>query len=89
MSEAHSPTGGVRPFPIGGRLVNERQRLQGMTPAERAWRAQYLKDQILSHNEPRSVPEYWKEIRNPIRRFYTTPLRIAERVLTPVIVSVY
>ena len=85
----HSPTGGVQPFPIGGRLVRERERLRGMTAEERAWRAQYLKDQILSPNEPRHVPEYWKARTNPIRRFYQFPLATVEKVLTPVIVSLF
>lgn len=84
---AHSPTGGVEAFPIGGRLVRERERLRGMTDDERAWRKQYLKDQILSHNEPRDVPEYWLERTNPIRRFYQFPLNTVEKILTPVMVS--
>lgn len=83
----HSATGGVQPFPIGGRLVRERERLRGMTDEERAWRKQYLKDQILSKNEPVHVPEYWNEITNPIRRIYQMPTRMLEAVLTPVIVS--
>lgn len=37
------------------------------------------------HREPIDVPEYWKEIRNPIRRFYTAPLDVVTKVLTPVI----
>lgn len=41
-----SETGGVRPMGIAGRMVRERERLVGMTDAERAWRAQYLKDQV-------------------------------------------
>lgn len=85
----HSPTGGVQPFPIGGRLVRERERLRGMTDEERAWRKQYLKDQILSENEPRYVPEYWKERTNPIRRFYQWPLLQVENILTPVMVSLH
>lgn len=87
MSVPHSPTGGVQPFPIAGRLVRERERLQGMTNEERAWRKQYLKDQELSKNEPRFVPEYWKERTNPIRRFYQFPLNTLENVILPVIVS--
>lgn len=83
----HSPTGGVQSFPIGGRLVRERERLRGMTDEERAWRKQYLKDQILSPNEPREVPQYWKERTNIIRRFYQFPLATVEKILSPVIVS--
>lgn len=84
---AQSDTGGVKPFPIGGRLVRERERLLGMTDEERAYRKQYLKDQILAHDEPREVPEYWLERTNPIRRFYQFPLATVEKALTPVIVS--
>ena len=87
MSVPHSPTGGVQPFPIGGRLVRERERLLGMSNEERAWRKQYLKDQELSKNEPRFVPEYWKERTNPIRRFYQFPLNTVENIIKPVIVS--
>lgn len=84
---SHSATGGVQPFPIGGRLVRERERLLGMTDEERAWRKQYLKDQILTAREPVDVPEYWLEITNPIRRFYQFPLVTVEKALTPMIVS--
>jgi hypothetical protein len=87
MSGPHSPTGGVQAFPIGGRLVRERERLAGMTAEERAFRKQYLKDQELSKNEPRFVPEYWKERTNPIRRFYQFPLNTVENIIKPVIVS--
>lgn len=83
----HSPTGGVQAFPIGGRMVKERERLRGMTDEERAWRKQYLKDQILTKNEPVHVPEYWKQRTNPIRRFYQFPLNTVEKILAPVIVS--
>jgi NADH dehydrogenase (ubiquinone) 1 beta subcomplex subunit 6 len=86
MSE-HTATGGVKSFPIAGRLVNERERLRGMTDDERAWRRQWVKDQILSKNEPRHVPEYWNEITNPIRRFYQFPLATVEKVIAPVVVS--
>jgi len=79
-----SDTGGVKPMPIAGRMVRERERILGMSPEERKWRAQWLKDQHLKH-EPVEVPEYWKEIRNPIRRFYTAPLDQITKVLTPVI----
>lgn len=87
MSGPHSPTGGVKAFPIGGRLVRERERLRGMTAEERSWRALYLKDQILSKHEPVNVPAYWQEITNPIRRFYQFPLKTVEAILSPVVVS--
>lgn len=81
-----SNTGGVKPMTITGRMVRERERLLGMSPEERAWRAQWLKDQQLSHHEPRHVPEYWKERLNPIRRFYRAPLDLVQKGLTPVLV---
>lgn len=80
---ASSDTGGVKPFSIAGRYVNERERLNGMTDAERAFRKQWLKDQILSEHEPRFVPELYKETYNPIRRFYRWPLDQLYKALTP------
>uniref|UniRef100_A0A336K4K4 CSON000136 protein n=1 Tax=Culicoides sonorensis TaxID=179676 RepID=A0A336K4K4_CULSO len=80
-----SETGGVKPMPIQGRMARERERILGMTTEERKWRAQYLKDQHLSKNEPCNVSEYYKEIRNPIRRAYMAPLDTITKVLTPVI----
>ncbi|XP_050086612.1 uncharacterized protein LOC126571825 [Anopheles aquasalis] len=82
---ASSDTGGVKPMSITGRMVRERERLLGMSPEERAWRAQWLKDQQLSPNEPRYVPEYWKERYNPIRRLYRAPLDLVQKALTPVV----
>ncbi|KAG5675622.1 hypothetical protein PVAND_005511 [Polypedilum vanderplanki] len=84
MVEA-SETSGVKPFPIGGRMVRERERCIGMTDEERAWRKKYLKDQILSEHEPRYVPEYWKERTNVIRRIYKTPLDMMHKALTPIL----
>ncbi|EDS39659.1 lethal 35Di [Culex quinquefasciatus] len=80
-----SNTGGIKPMTIAGRMVRERERLLGMSPEERAWRAQWLKDQQLAHNEPRYVPEYWKERLNPIRRVYRAPLDMVQKGLTPVL----
>lgn len=80
---ASSRSGGVRPMSIGGRVVSERERLIGMTDEERAWRARYLKSQILAPEEPLDTEEYRRELYNPIRRFYRTPLNIFERLLTP------
>lgn len=87
MPKEHSPAGGVKPFPIAGRYVSERERLAGMTDGERAWRAQWLKDQILSKHEPVHVPELERELMNPIRRFYRYPLDCVERMMMPVVVS--
>jgi NADH dehydrogenase (ubiquinone) 1 beta subcomplex subunit 6 len=71
---------------IEGRMGRERERLVGMSADERAWRAKWLKDQVLSADEPRYVPEYWQEIRNPIRRFYRAPLNLVHKALTPMLV---
>lgn len=73
---------------IAGRMVRERERLLGMSPEERSWRAQYLKDQHLTAREPVHVPEYWRERYNPIRRFYRAPLDALESAVKPIVVSV-
>ncbi|XP_038208017.1 NADH dehydrogenase [ubiquinone] 1 beta subcomplex subunit 6-like [Zerene cesonia] len=78
-------TAGVKPMTIAGRVANERERCIGMTDAERQWRKQWLKDQILAPNEPVHVEEYWKERINPIRRFYRKPLDSLYEKLTPVL----
>lgn len=82
-----SQTGGVRPMAIAGRTVSERERLLGMTTEERAWRAQWLKDQHLAPHEPVYVPELINSRINPIRRFYQAPLNKVYSALTPVLVS--
>ncbi|KAK0168271.1 hypothetical protein PV327_002095 [Microctonus hyperodae] len=78
-----SDTGGVKPMSIAGRMVSERERLLGMTPEERAWRAQWLKDQHLAPDEPKVNPEYYRVRYNPIRRFYRAPLDKIENALLP------
>ncbi|KAK4876394.1 hypothetical protein RN001_012816 [Aquatica leii] len=80
-----SDTGGVKPMAIAGRCVRERERLIGMTPEEREWRSKWLKDQVLSHNEPRNVPEMYKAQYNVIRRLYRAPLNGIANVLEPVL----
>lgn len=80
-----SDTGGVKPFPIEGRLGNVRERLLGMTDEERAYRKQWLKDQELSPNEPRVVPEMYKARYNIIRRAYRFPLNQLEKVIAPIV----
>lgn len=82
-----SPTGGVRPMAIAGRMVSERERLFGMSPEERAWRGQWVKDQRLAPHEPVHVPELIKATSNPIRRFYKAPLDKVCSILTPVLVG--
>lgn len=80
-----SDTGGVKPMNLEGRLGRERERLLGMTEEERAYRRQWVKDQELSPNEPRFVPELYKERYNIIRRFYRYPLDQLGKALEPVL----
>lgn len=37
-----SDTGGVKPMPIAGRMVRERERCMGMTPEDRKWRGKHI-----------------------------------------------
>lgn len=80
-----SDTGGVKSFPIETRLGYIRERLMGMTDEERAYRKQWVKDQELSPNEPREVPEMYKERYNIIRRAYRFPLDQLQKIITPVV----
>jgi NADH dehydrogenase (ubiquinone) 1 beta subcomplex subunit 6 len=77
-----SESGGVKVMGIQGRMSSERERMLGMTESERAWRAKWVKDQIL-HDEPIIPPNYYKERYNVIRRFYRAPLDKLEATLTP------
>ena len=73
-----------KPMSIQGPFHNERQRLTGaFTDEDRKWRKQWLKDQELSHNEPRPIPEY----KNPIRRAYRFPLDFVFSKLESTLVS--
>lgn len=80
-----SPSGGVMPADLVGRLGRERERLAGMTDAERAFRKEYLKAQELAPNEPRFVPELYKQEFNPIRRAYRFPLDAFAKVIEPAV----
>ncbi|KAL3269408.1 hypothetical protein HHI36_008478 [Cryptolaemus montrouzieri] len=80
-----SETGGSKPMSIVGRLNRERERLVGMTDEERAFRNKFLKAQILSPTEPRNVPELYKELHNPIRRFYRFPLDQFQKAMEPLV----
>lgn len=83
-----SDTGGVKPMTIKGRMYRERERCIGMTDSERSWRAQYLKDQILTEREPVFVKELYS--RNPIRSFYMRPLdKLLLEPLSSLIVCFY
>ncbi|XP_035730709.1 uncharacterized protein LOC118445396 [Vespa mandarinia] len=70
---------------LGRRLTKERERLIGMTDEERAWRAKFLKDQILDPSEPIIPPDYYKKRYNPIRRFYRAPMNKFENMLVPLV----
>jgi len=72
----HSHTGGVKAMNISGRLIYERERMHGMTPAEREWRKKWLKDQELSPREPVELNFYDADLMNPIRRAYRKPLDV-------------
>ncbi|XP_071539840.1 uncharacterized protein ND-B17 [Panulirus ornatus] len=82
---AEHDTGGVKAFPIEGPFKRERARLEGMTDADRAYRRQWLKDQILAESEPAVVPGYYEARYNPIRRFYRWPLDTAFKPLVPIL----
>lgn len=85
-----SDTGGVKPMTIAGRMVRERERCIGMTAEERAWRAQWLKDQILTEREPVYVKELHQQFRNPFRRLYLRPLdKLILEPLIPKIVNIF
>ncbi|XP_034237842.1 uncharacterized protein LOC117643199 isoform X2 [Thrips palmi] len=78
-----SPTGGVKAIAIEGRFGNQRERLAGgFTDADRTWRAQFLKDQVL-HHEPVTPEWYYKERYNPIRRLYRWPLETLFQTQNP------
>jgi len=65
---------------IEGPYATERARLDGtFTDADRAWRRQWLKDQHLSHSEPRPVVQSM----NPIRRALRLPLDLLFAKLEP------
>lgn len=73
------------PFSIE-HMPHERQRLAGagMTDADRALRRQWLKDQELSPNEPREIPEL--KPKNIVKRIYGKPWDIFFGALRPVVV---
>ncbi|XP_072743133.1 uncharacterized protein Nd-b17 [Anoplolepis gracilipes] len=77
--------GGERPMSIVRRMGRERDRMLGMTDEERAWRKKWLDAQKLAPEEP-VVPEgYYKEMYNPIRRFYSAPMNKVQNMLEPVL----
>lgn len=82
-----SDTGGVAPMFLEGREWLMAERTRGMTPERRAYRKQFLADQVLSPREPVYVPEIYYELNNPIRRFFNYPFKKVEDFLHPRIVS--
>lgn len=84
-----SQTAGVKPMAIAGRVAEERERCIGMSAAERTWRKQWLKDQVLAANEPVHVEEYYRERTNAFRRFYRKPLDVLFTKLTPMLVRLH
>lgn len=69
-------------------FYHERQRLPfQMTAEDRALRQQWLRDQHLSPNEPRYVPEL--RPRNFFRRSLGLPWDVFTKAVTPTIVSIY
>jgi len=70
-------------------LGDPRNRLAGMTDAERAWRKKFVLDQHLKDDEPVYVPEMFGNL-NPVRRIYRIPWDIIERrFLVPKLGLVY
>ncbi|EFN85855.1 hypothetical protein EAI_12507 [Harpegnathos saltator] len=76
---------GDRPMSITRRMDRERERMLGMTDEERAWRKKWLKAQVLAPEEPVMPNNYYKEMYNPLRRFYKWPMNKFQNMLEPVI----
>lgn len=74
---------------LEGREAYMVERMRGMTPERRAYRKQFLKDQVLSAREPVFVPELYRELNNPVRRFFRYPFDKLQAFLEPKIVSSY
>jgi len=74
---------GERPMSIVRRVARERERMLGMTDEERAWRKKWLDAQKLAPEEP-VIPEgYYKQMYNPIRRFYMAPGNKFQTMMEP------
>jgi len=71
---------------IKRRMASERERMLGMTDEERAWRKKWLNAQKLAPEEPIIPKGYYKEMYNPIRRFYRAPLNKFQNMLEPLVV---
>lgn len=77
---------GERPMSIERRMARERERMLGMTDEERAWRKKWLKAQELAPEEPVMPKNYYKEMYNPLRRFYMWPMNKFQNMLEPIVV---
>ncbi|CAD5211330.1 unnamed protein product [Bursaphelenchus okinawaensis] len=53
-------------------MADERQRMAGLSPAEREWRMKWLKDQHLHPDEPIHVDAIHRQL-NPVRMLYRRP----------------
>lgn len=82
-----SDTGGVSPIFLEGRERYVAERMRGMTPERRAYRKQWLHDQILSPREPVYVEQLYTELNNPFRRFFNYPFRKLHLALAPKLVN--
>lgn len=71
---------------IERRMARERERMLGMTDEERAWRKKWLDAQKLAPEEPVLPEGYYKEMYNPIRRFYMAPMNKFQSMLEPLVV---
>jgi len=69
---------------IQGRMARPEERALGMTDAERAWRKQWLQDQLLTPREPILISKEHPDLMNPIRRAYRWPLNQLQKLLTPI-----
>ena len=72
---------------LEGREAHMVERMRGMTPERRAYRKQFLNDQILSDREPVHVPELEREYYHPLRRAFRYPFTALYKFLEPKIVS--
>lgn len=81
-----SDTGGTTSMFLEGIEKYTNHRISGMTPERRAWRKQWLHDQHLTSREPVHVPELYRVLNNPIKRFFSYPFDKLEAGLTRVVV---
>lgn len=77
---------GDRPMSIVRRMGRERERMLGMTDEERAWRKKWLQAQVLAPEEPVIPKDYYRQMYNPIRRFYKWPMNKFQDILEPITV---